>query len=518
VNIHTHNRMKRMRLSSAKKAGFSKKHLRIRKEAKGHNVAYMKQKSSFLVAVFSLTAFVTGNMLGDYGWYAFWKAALGQFDDSLITYTGTVAPISHVPDYTRWSTYGGNGGENTYRQVPKDLLIPLPPYKQSEQKKDYDHSPEGDVYSVGFMGSYETGAEGEGSHIGVDIRVPEGTPVRSMAAGQVERVGEDKGGFGLFIVVRHPHMPDPENPEYETVLHSTYAHLSAQSVQVGDLVQKGQQIGLSGKTGAATGPHLHFQLDRDTAPWFPYWAFSYSEALNAGLSSLQAINKGFHQERGYDYSVNPMLYIQEQHPASKFKTEPGKTITKASSSSKKTVTRSTRSAATTKDAVAARRAQRVANRPTTVAVASSSSAPQASTPASVSSSSTPIVVQTQTVATETQTIPKEPAPVLVVPDTSNPAVSVDLQHASVFNGRTWIKVRITLVDAEGHTASESTLRKDVYLRTAYGEAEFDPPVLSSLDFKNGVAEVKMLPRGRRTVVIQIEPFHAMGSPIEYSEK
>jgi hypothetical protein len=507
--------MKRMRLTSAKKAGFSRKHLRIRKEKKGHNVAYMKQKSSFLVAVFSLTAFVTGNMMGDHGWYAFWKAALGQFDDSLITYTGTVAPVSQVPDYTRWSTYGGNGGENTYRQVPKDLLIPLPPYIQSEQKKDYEHSEAADVYSVGFMGSYETGAEGEGSHIGVDIRVPEGTPVRAMAAGQVERVGEDKGGFGLFIVIRHPHMPDPDAPEYETVLHSTYAHLSAQSVQVGDLVQKGQQIGLTGKTGSATGPHLHFQVDRDTAPWFPYWAFSYSEALSAGLNSLQAINKGFHQDRGYEYSVNPLLYVQAQYPAAKFKTEPNKTITKANSSARTVTTRSSRAAVTVKDAVAARRAQRVATRGTTVAVASSSSSRSS---VAASSSSVPVVVQTQTVATESQTVSHEAAPVLVVPDTANPAVTVDLQHAGTFTGRSWMKVRITLLDADGHTASESTLRKDVYLRTAYGEAEFDPPVLSALDFTNGVAEVKMLPRGRRTVVIQVEPFHTMGTPIEYSEK
>jgi hypothetical protein len=127
----------------------------------------------------------------------------------------------------------------------------------------------------------------------------------------------------------------------------------------------------------------------------------------------------------------------------------------------------------------------------------------------------PIVVQTQTVATEAPAISKTPAPVLIVPDSSKPAVSIDMQHARTFVERGWMTIRLTLLDSEGQTASETTLKKDVYMRTAYGEAEFDPPVLSSLDFRKGVAEVKMLPRGRRTVVIQIEPFHSMSSPIEY---
>lgn len=495
--------MQRMRLQSARKAGFSKKVLRKKKDAPRQTWKYMKQKSSFLVASFSLAAFVTGNMLGQHGWYAFWKAALGQYDDTLITYTGTVSPVSLVPDYQRWSTYGGNGSENTYRQVPKDLLIPLPPYKQAEQKKDYDDSPAGDVYSVGHMGSYDTGAEGDGSHIGVDIRVPEGTPVRAIANGFVARVSEDKSGFGLFIVIRHPHMPDPDQPQVETVLYSGYAHMSAQYVKEGDVVQKGQEIGLSGKTGAASGPHLHFQIDRDTAPWHPYWAFSYSEAMAAGLSSYTAINKGLHQERGYELTVNPLLYVQSDYKAPTLKNGINKTITKASSSSSRRLT------------VADRRAARLANRATRVVVASKSSS---STPKASSSVAPVIVTETQTVATEAESAPVKNAPVLIVPESNKAAVSVEIEHAARYTGRNWINVRITLLDSDGKKASESTLKKDVYMRTAYGEAEFDPPVLSPLDFNNGVAEVKMLPRGRRTVVIQVEPFRSMSTPIEYSEK
>lgn len=498
--------MKRMRLTTAKKAGFGKKHLRIRKDLPRQTIGYMKQKSSFLVAAFSLVAFISGNMVGQHGWYAFWKAALGQYDDSLITYTGTVPPIAFVPDYTKWSAYGGNGEEHTFRQVPKDLLIPLPPYNSTTEKKDFDHSPQGDVYSIGHMGSYETGAEGDGSHVGVDIRVPQGTPIRAIANGVVTRVANDAGGFGLLIVIRHPHMPDPDNPQYETVLHSNYAHLSAQFVKEGETVQKGQEIGLSGKTGFATGPHLHFQIDRDTAPWHPYWAFSYTEAKSAGMNTAQAINAGLHKERGYEYTINPILLTQANYPAPKYKIAAPAI---AKNTDKKTPAKATRTAATT---VAERRAQRVARLGTTVAVAVSS-APRSS---AATNNNNP-VVKTQTVAVADPKPVSNSAPVLVTPQSSGDVATIEIQHDRQFSGREWETIRLRLLDASGRTVNESSLSKDLYMRTAYGEAEFNPPVLSPLDFKNGVAEVKMLPRGTRTVVIMIEPYKVMSKPMEHTK-
>lgn len=509
-----------MRLATAKKAGFSPRAIRAKRELPRQTIGYMKQKSSFLVAAFSLCAFISGNMLGQHGWYAFWKAALGQYDDSLIVYSGTVTPVALVPDYTKWSQYGGNGEEHTFRQVPKDLLIPLPAYDSRMEKKHFDDAPEGDVFSIGHMGSYETGAEGDGSHIGVDIRVPVGTPIRAIANGIVTSVRDDVGGFGKLIVIRHPHMPDPDNPLYETVLYSNYAHLSAQYVSEGDVVTKGQEIGLSGKTGFATGPHLHFQIDRDEAPWHPYWAFSWSEATQAGLTSTQAINKGLHQERGYEYTVNPILYVQENYPAAKYE---GTAVAKRGSSSSKTIARassSARSRAPRKTLAQARQERldrRLAARATIVAKAAPvRSAGSSSVPSSSSSSPQPVIVQSENVATGGDAAPASSAPVLVVPETSGSVASIGIQHDGVFEGRDWEIVRVTLLDENGGRASESLLTKDLYMRTAYGEAEFDPPVLSALDFVNGVAEVKMLPRGRRTVVILIEPYKAQSKPMEYA--
>lgn len=503
--------MKRMRPVRPRKVGFSKKHLRIKKDAPKQAIQYMKQKSSFFVAAFSLVAFISGNMLGQHGWYAFWKAALGQYDDSLVTYTGTVSPIALVPDYDKWSQYGGDGEVNTYRQVPKDVLVSLPPYVQREEKKGYEGAEHGDIYSVGHMGSYETGAEGDGSHIGVDIRVPEGTPVRSIANGIVTRVANDANGFGLLIVIRHPHMPDPDRPEYETVLYSNYAHLSAQYVTEGQVVTKGQEIGLSGQTGFATGPHLHFQIDRDTAPWHPYWAFSYTEAREAGLNTVQAINAAFKQDRGYEFTIHPMLFVQSDYPPAKYKQDSGTTIAKRAPTKSTTVTRaSTRTNVTGKtilSAAEARKQQRLASRGTNFVATAKPAAP------AVAATPDPVVVQTQTVASDT--VPaSEPAPV-IIGTPKGEVSSVDIQHDRQFSGREWEKVRITLLDQNGSTIDGSSLKGTLYMRTAYGEAEFKPATLTSKDFVNGSAVVEMLPRGTRTVVISIEPLKAMSKPMEY---
>lgn len=490
------------KIKSAKKVGFSKKILRVRKDHPRQTLAYMKQKSSFLVAVLSLVAFISGNMVGEHGWYAFWKAALGQYDDSLITYTGTVPPVAFVPDYSRWNAYGATPEENTYRQVPQDLLIPLPKYNESFEKTK-DGNDNSHIYSVAYMGDYDHGIQGQGSHAGVDIRLPVGTPIRSIANGVVTSVKNDAYGFGLYIVVRHPHMPDPDNPDYETVLHSVYAHLSAQLVAVGDTVQKGQQIGLSGKTGDATGAHLHFQIDRDNVPWHPYWPFTGDELRQANLTTYAAINKGLNQSTAYQNTVNPMLIAQADYPPAKYKQTLPTTVVKTTPA--KTVA-STKTTLTPSQLAAQRRADRVAKLKTAPVVVATTA---------------PTVVQKETVASETQQAPAPSAPVVVTHsaapvESTKPVSSIGIETSSRFTARQWQTIRLTLLDADGRTVSGDALSQKIYMRTAYGEAEFTPAILTGKDFKNGVATVQMLPRGRRTVVIQIEPLKIMSSPIQYS--
>lgn len=490
--------MKLTSITTAKKHGFTSrpihkktKRQRIRFKLKA---GYLKEKSSFFVAVFSLFAFIAGNMMGQHGWHTFWASVLGANDDSLIIYTGTVAPIEKVPNYAKWAQYGGDPWKHTFRQVPQDVLVPLPSYDVTAQREE---NQPGDVFSTGNMGDYESGAEGAGSHPGVDIRTPVGTPIRSIAAGVVESVGNDAYGFGKYIVVRHPHIPDPANPKLTTVLYSSYAHLSAQFVEVGQVVDKAEDIGLSGMTGMASGPHLHFQVDRDTAPFHPYWPFSATEARNAGMDYLRALNEGFQQERGYEFTVHPMLLVQANYPAIK----DGKTVvvaTKSQASSKRTV-----GLTNLRDQ---RREQRLARTQTVAALSSRSVATVLVTDGLTTDPPRPVIAVAASSAAMSS---------VAVSQVVDEVVNLDIQQPRSFAGREWETVRLTLLNADGNQLTSSSLKKTLYLRTAYGEAQFNPPTLTAADFVDGTAEVKMLPLGKRTVHVLVEPLGIVGPAMEY---
>jgi murein DD-endopeptidase MepM/ murein hydrolase activator NlpD len=91
----------------------------------------------------------------------------------------------------------------------------------------------------------------KGIHTGLDISVPESTFVFSTARGIVKKVGYNED-LGIFIRISH-------DKGYETV----YGHLSKAFVKEGDTVKTGQLIGLSGRTGRTTGPHIHYEVLKD---------------------------------------------------------------------------------------------------------------------------------------------------------------------------------------------------------------------------------------------------------------
>jgi murein DD-endopeptidase MepM/ murein hydrolase activator NlpD len=82
-------------------------------------------------------------------------------------------------------------------------------------------------------------------HLGLDFRVPSGTPVAAMNTGTV-LLARPLYYEGNFVVIDHGQG-----------LLSLYLHLSEFKVKEGERVRRGQEIGLSGGTGRATGPHLH---------------------------------------------------------------------------------------------------------------------------------------------------------------------------------------------------------------------------------------------------------------------
>ena len=91
-----------------------------------------------------------------------------------------------------------------------------------------------------------------GWHPGIDIAAPLGTPISVSDAGRVVYAGWDRTGYGNRIIVNHGNG-----------FTTTYNHLSAFLVQVGQSVSKGQVIARMGSTGNSTGPHLHFEILRN---------------------------------------------------------------------------------------------------------------------------------------------------------------------------------------------------------------------------------------------------------------
>ena len=443
--------------------GFTIAPIHRRKEPKAFS--YISERATFWIAILSILSFVSGNMMARSGFYAFWHAVWGGYDLKLIEYTGTTAPVASVPVYKCWEDYGGNAADHTYSELPDKCKRPLPGYDSALQRlgKQYD------VYSVGFGGDYRTGAEMAGTHPGTDIRMPEGTPILAIANGIVTKVATEESGFGKYIVLTVPNAPDPHDPNLTITIEVLYAHLSAQLVTEGDVVRKGQTIGLSGKTGLASGAHLHFQMTRAGSPVWPY---TTAELHDAHLSFADAINSTFHQERLDQYYINPMLYVQANYPS--LATAKGQESTVVAM---KGAAPAVRRRLTLAERKAARLAKRSARR---LATAQS---PSPANGTSIQASSASLTVSIQ------------------VPDTYQP--------------RVWQKVRVELTDEKGFRAPSEKLNQDITLTTAFGSAEFRPKsVLSPLDFQNGVAEVEMLGLGDRTVVLEAKPLGVLSRPIK----
>lgn len=93
-----------------------------------------------------------------------------------------------------------------------------------------------------------------GFHPGIDYATKVGTPVQAMADGVVTKVGNEKAGWGNYVLINHGSVS------------TRYAHLSQISVKAGQNVKRGQVIGKSGGlkgaagSGNSTGPHLHAEV------------------------------------------------------------------------------------------------------------------------------------------------------------------------------------------------------------------------------------------------------------------
>lgn len=99
--------------------------------------------------------------------------------------------------------------------------------------------------------------EGRESHEGLDVAVDHGTPVMATADGLVVHAGPH-AGYGNLVILYHSNG-----------VTTRYGHLSRVTVEQGQRVKRGDQIGHAGSTGRSTGPHVHYEVRENDQPVDP---------------------------------------------------------------------------------------------------------------------------------------------------------------------------------------------------------------------------------------------------------
>ena len=104
-------------------------------------------------------------------------------------------------------------------------------------------------------------------HRGVDVNVIKDEPVVAAYPGEVTMSRYNKGGYGHYVLIKHPNG-----------IETLYAHLSKRLLSVGDKVFPGDIVGLAGNSGRSSAAHLHFEIrfgevniDPTTVIDFPHW-------------------------------------------------------------------------------------------------------------------------------------------------------------------------------------------------------------------------------------------------------
>ena len=93
---------------------------------------------------------------------------------------------------------------------------------------------------------------------GINLAVPEGTPIKAADDGVVAYAGNELKGYGNLVLIRHANG-----------FVSAYANASELLVKRGDTIKRGQVIAHAGQTGNVTSPQLHFEIRKGSTPVDP---------------------------------------------------------------------------------------------------------------------------------------------------------------------------------------------------------------------------------------------------------
>jgi len=151
----------------------------------------------------------------------------------------------------------------------KVASVPAQTARMATQEPEKTESPVKAAEATGAMPSFRWPVKGRvivgygpktngGQNDGINLAVPEGTPVKAADDGVVAYAGNELKGYGNLVLIRHANG-----------FVSAYAHASELLVKRGDTIKRGQVIAHAGQTGNVTSPQLHFESRKGSTPVDP---------------------------------------------------------------------------------------------------------------------------------------------------------------------------------------------------------------------------------------------------------
>ena len=165
-----------------------------------------------------------------------------------------------VPEKAKPVVVASAPAETRVSAVPKSEAAPAPvsdPKTTASLPRQEEETQQADVRWPA-RGRVIAGYSGKGGNEGINLAVPEGTPIKAAEGGTVAYAGNELKGYGNLVLIRHPNG-----------YVSAYAHNGDLKVKRGDTVKRGQVVAQSGQTGNVSSPQLHFELRKGSSPVDP---------------------------------------------------------------------------------------------------------------------------------------------------------------------------------------------------------------------------------------------------------
>lgn len=147
------------------------------------------------------------------------------------------------------------------------------------------------------------------SHPWVDISpITTAQEVFCVLDWEVIKVWED-WAYWKHVFIKHTNAPNPDNMSKTTTLYSCYEHLSEILVWVWNILKEWTIIWKTWNTWISFWEHLHFQIDRDSAPDHAYWPYSWAEAQAAWVSFSGWVDIWLWLDKAKAFTINPLEYL-----------------------------------------------------------------------------------------------------------------------------------------------------------------------------------------------------------------